>query len=1002
MSMACQAIDRYSLASSSLMPPLTRQRTPQSLYSEWSRSSLGATISIHALAKPLMKVMYHRAVLDLIKRQQGIPLSAETMQIYESYLGSKYVAETTKTFILGEILKRALVEAQAHIISDFLGSYDIHLDSKNVVVRRCTTGILALLAFHSSTCGAVITVQPCARLTALLGDGNMDVVEGACHALSQIARDLDGARAVVEAGVLDFIPELLESTNVAVRRWTTSILGKVAFHSSTQEAVVAIQPSTRLVALLGDGNVDIVESACYTLSQIARDLDGARAVVKAGALDFIPELLESTNVVVRKQTSWLLGNVALHSSTRGAVVAIISLHFGFDFNLAIRSSMRLVALLGDGNVAVIEGACYALSKITRNLHGARAVVEAGALDFIPELLESTNVAVREWSSWLLGEVAFHSSTRGAVVAIQPSTRLVPLLGDGNVDVVEGACYALSKISLDLDGARAVVEAGVLDFIPELLDSTNVVVRRWTTWILGQLALYSSTRGAVVAILSSTRLVALLGDGNVDVVECACCAIYQIARDLDGTRAVVEAGVLDFIPELLESTNVAVRQWTTWILGQLALYSSTRGAVVAILSSTRLVALLGDGNVEVVAGACYALACISHDLDGTRAVVEAGALDFIPELLESTNVAVRQWTTSILGKVAFHSLTRGAVVAIQPSTRLVALLSDGNVDVVKAACYAIYHISRDLDGARAVVEAGALDFIPELLESTNVVVRKWTSQIVAALGFHSSTRGAVVAIQPSTRLVALLGDSNVDVVEGACYALSKISWDLDGARAVVEAGVLDFIPELLESTNVAVQERTSWILSHLAFHSSTRGAVVAIQPSTGLVALLGDGNVDIVESACYALSKISWDLDGARAVVEAGVLDFIPELLESTSLEVQRWASCIVAELGFHLSTRGAVVAIQPSTQLVALLRDGNVDVVEGACYALANISHDLDGARAVVEAGVLDFIPELLESTNVAVRKWTSRIVAELGFHSSTRGAVVAIQPSTRLVALLG
>ncbi|KAJ7020995.1 armadillo-type protein [Mycena alexandri] len=359
------------------MPPLTRQRTPQSLHSEWSRSSLGATISIHALAKPLMKVMYHRAVLDLIKRQQDIPLSTETMQIYESYLGSKYVAETTKTVILGEIHKRALVEVevQAHIISDFLGSYDILLDSTNAVVRQRTTWILAQLAFHSSTWGPVVTIQLSTRLVALLGDGNPDVVEGACYALSQIARDLDGARAVVEAGALDFIPELLESTNVAVRQWTFRIVAELGFHSSTQRAVVATQPSTRLVALLDDCNVDVVRGACYALSKITCDLDGARAVVEAGALDLIPELLESTNVRVQQCTSWILSQVAFHSSIQGAVVAV-------------RPSTRLVALLGDGNVDVVKGACYALANISHDLDGARAVIKAGTLDFVAELIES--------------------------------------------------------------------------------------------------------------------------------------------------------------------------------------------------------------------------------------------------------------------------------------------------------------------------------------------------------------------------------------------------------------------------------------------------------------------------------------------------------------------------------------------------------------------------------------------------------------------------------------
>ncbi|KAJ7043991.1 hypothetical protein C8F04DRAFT_685855 [Mycena alexandri] len=241
-----------SFASFSLMPPLTRQRTPQSLHSEWSRTSLGVTMSIHAVAKPLMKVMYHRAVMNLIKRQRGIPLSAETMELYESYLGWKYVAETTKTIILYEIGLRARVAvAEAEVAASFLLSYESLLESTNDAIQRWTAWTLGQLASHSLTRRAVITVQPCARLVALLRYGSEDVVEGVCYALAQISYDLDGAKSIVEAGVLNFIPELLESATVAVRRWASWIFAELAFHPSTQGAVVAIQPCPRLVALLG-------------------------------------------------------------------------------------------------------------------------------------------------------------------------------------------------------------------------------------------------------------------------------------------------------------------------------------------------------------------------------------------------------------------------------------------------------------------------------------------------------------------------------------------------------------------------------------------------------------------------------------------------------------------------------------------------------------------------------------------------------------------------------
>jgi hypothetical protein len=69
------------------MPPLARQLTPQSVHSWWSDSNPpGATISLHAAAKPLMRLMYHRQAMRFIEDNFGIPLSQESLDIYVSYL----------------------------------------------------------------------------------------------------------------------------------------------------------------------------------------------------------------------------------------------------------------------------------------------------------------------------------------------------------------------------------------------------------------------------------------------------------------------------------------------------------------------------------------------------------------------------------------------------------------------------------------------------------------------------------------------------------------------------------------------------------------------------------------------------------------------------------------------------------------------------------------------------------------------------------------------------
>lgn len=95
-------------APSAPVNPLARQRTPESLLSYWSdRNPPGATISIYAIAKPLMKLMYHQQAWAFIKENRGKALTKEMLEVYSSYLTYKYISPATRTAVLGELADRA-------------------------------------------------------------------------------------------------------------------------------------------------------------------------------------------------------------------------------------------------------------------------------------------------------------------------------------------------------------------------------------------------------------------------------------------------------------------------------------------------------------------------------------------------------------------------------------------------------------------------------------------------------------------------------------------------------------------------------------------------------------------------------------------------------------------------------------------------------------------------------------------------------------------------------
>ncbi|KAJ7161900.1 hypothetical protein C8R43DRAFT_991720 [Mycena crocata] len=154
------------------MPPLARSPTGGTIHSYWSDSNPFLLCNpIHAGAKPLMKLMYHRKIVNSIKRQRGIPLSRETMDIYASYLGWGYVSDLTKTKILRDLHKRAQDEAEAQAIMGSPFAFDIVLYSPNTSTLTWTCSTLARLACHDSTLGTVVDAGHCQRLVALLRCG---------------------------------------------------------------------------------------------------------------------------------------------------------------------------------------------------------------------------------------------------------------------------------------------------------------------------------------------------------------------------------------------------------------------------------------------------------------------------------------------------------------------------------------------------------------------------------------------------------------------------------------------------------------------------------------------------------------------------------------------------------------------------------------------------------------------------------------------------------------
>ncbi|KAF7360360.1 hypothetical protein MVEN_00765700 [Mycena venus] len=702
------------------MPPLTRQDTRPSIHSWWSDSNpglRGPTINLHAAAKPLMKLMYHRQVLEFIKKNRGSPLSTTALEKYSSYFPWDYVSITTKVTIFLELASRA-------------------------------------------------------------------------------ESDVDDARAVVDSPVFDFIAQTLWSPDPGARTASCILLGNLATHESTTQAIVELKPCQRLVSLVGEADFELSRSATYALFRIAQRLEGVQAIIELSVLERVLGLLESPHGVVRKSTCDLIKNLACYEC---AVPAI----------LESKACARLGSLLRD---QVSLSATSALSSIAQRLEGAPAIV-AKMLDHFLELLESPSSDAKRWTCILLGKLVRHESIMLAILESKACVRLASLLHDQ--EVFWSAANTLSSIAESPDGAEAIVEAKVLDDVLELLQSSTPKIRIWTCDLIGRLARHdsASTVRTIFESKACARLVSLSSDKDSEVYWSIRDALSSIVQRLEGASC-IDAQVLNHVLDLLESPSIEIRRWACFLLGRVVGRESTVPAILLETKSCmRLASLLDDQ--EVFSSATSALSSIAERPNGAQAVVEAKVLDYVLESLESSSLRARRWTCNFVAKLASHESTVPVILGSTVFARLASFLHDQ--DVFWSAANALASTAKTLQGAQAIVEARGLDNVLELFESPSPELRSWTCEWVESLVNHEVAAPTILESKASGRLVSSLlreaaSDGHPVAAVSALLSISK--WP-DGVAALGHEVILGRLVELSQSPDAVVQRTTHAILDNLA-------------------------------------------------------------------------------------------------------------------------------------------------------------------------------------------
>ncbi|KAJ7255659.1 armadillo-type protein [Mycena rebaudengoi] len=572
--MACHEFTPEALASQHGPPdhwraqrPLLRPQTSrQSLQSCWSDSNfVGATISIHAAAKPLMRFMYHRDAIKFIEKNRHTPPSTTT-EIYSGYLGYKYVADTTKAALLRDLEFKAVSEDGAHAVADLLlvqpDLVEALLNSPSLDVRVLTCRILGRLGKHETRPEFISLVT--SWLGTLLSDDNPVTVDIIIETLTSLIALPDSAE----------VRTLLQCRTFWILGGRSRMVPRKASRRQSREGSLnRSTPCASLVSLLSHDDPVVVDGVidALTCCFIPGWPDGAQPPINA---EFINKLLDSP-------IPW--GKRPLHRFLESLALA------------SINPCPTLVSRLNDSNPDVGRRALYALTFFIQTLEGAHAAMAAGILEVLDKLIDSPNPRILRATCLMLGHLAQNDAGPSIVFSDTVCIFLVSRLREVDRDIRDSVISALYHFVLRTAAAPGAFDS-TLSLLPDLLKSTNAQVQRETCRTLGLLAVYESTLLTVldadtVNSAAYTELLKFLLQEDNEVITSALCSVAAIAPRPDGTETFVGAGTLGVLATLTRSQSDCVRKWACELLERLADYQSTGICVLELNPRTHLSTLL---------------------------------------------------------------------------------------------------------------------------------------------------------------------------------------------------------------------------------------------------------------------------------------------------------------------------------------------------------------------------------------------------------------------------
>lgn len=461
---------------------------------------------------------------------------------------------------------------------------------------------------------------------------------------------------------------------------------------------------------------------------------------------------------------------------------------------------------------------------------------------------------------------------------------------------------------------------------------------------------------------------LLQNPDIEVQRAASAALGNLAVNTENKVAIVLLGGLAPLIRQMMSPNVEVQCNAVGCITNLATHEDNKAKIARSGALGPLTRLAKSKDMRVQRNATGALLNMTHSDDNRQQLVNAGAIPVLVSLLSSHDVDVQYYCTTALSNIAVDQGNRKKLASTEPKLvfSLVHLMDSSSPKVQCQAALALRNLASDEKYQLEIVRAKGLPPLLRLLQSSYLPLILSAVACIRNISIHPLNESPIIEAGFLRPLVDLLGSTDNEEIQ--CHAISTLrnlaaSSDKN-KELVLEAGAVQKCKQLVLEVPLSVQSEMTAAIAVLALSDDLKAHLLSLGVFDVLIPLTDSESIEVQGNSAAALGNLSSKVGDYSMFVQCwdqpagGIHGYLKRFLESNDPTFQHIAIWTLLQL-LESDDDKLKELISKSVEIVKMIReiadksvdsDDEDDDGEAEVVLLARRSADLLGNDTATKA----------------------------------------------------